>query len=210
MHFKVVFNLDGSGVYYDINEPIHLDALLAWALVPMQGKNGGGQRGDIPDDIKLPLLRSRIYGSEVWHASALFPDGVGREALRVWRKKFRECRSGLVNGNPNLRNGIYREYNMPTPLLLVERLICYASGSRRHVKKILKKHVVSLGKKRSQGHGRISSIDCFETIEDWSIVKDGRAMRWIPKRGALRMVRPSPPYWSSVGRVSCCEVGDVL
>ncbi len=205
MHFKVIFHLDGSGIYMD--EPIHLDALLAYCLAPMQRGSSEITREDTPDDIRLPLMRSMINGAEVWHASALFPDGAEYEVLRHWRKRFRQHRVELTRGSPNLKMGVYREYNVPMPLILAPRMVCYASGNRKSVKKILRKTIRSLGKKRAYGYGRIREIELEETPEDWSLVKDGLAMRWLPHPDGTRLVRPAPPYWNIVGRVRCCEVG---
>jgi len=210
MHFKVIFELDGTGIYYDPNEPLHLDALLAWALAPMQTDRYDIDRSDTPDDIQIPLLRSTIHGVKVWHASALFPEQDGVETLRFWRKKFDQSRIHLTKGSPNLQNGVYREYNMPVPLLLVPRMVAYASGNCKDVKRILKKHIMALGKKRAYGYGRIVTIACEEMQEDWSLVKDGHAMRWLPlisNNPFARRVRPAPPYWNMTDRISCCEVG---
>lgn len=207
MNFKVIFQLDGCGIYYDPNEPIHLDALLAWALAPMQTQKCCLLRSDTPDDIQLPLLRSTINGSQVWHASALFPEQPGVETLRFWRKKFRQDRLHLTKGSPNLTNGIYREYNMPVPLLLVPQMIAYASGNCKEVKRILKKHIKSLGKKRSYGYGKVVSVECEEIAEDWSLVADGVVMRWLPHPDGVRQVRPAPPYWNTCGAVANLEVG---
>jgi hypothetical protein len=210
MNFKVIFQLDGSGVYYDPNEPIHLDSLLAWTLAPMQASRQGLTRSDAPDDIRLPLLRSTIHGSQVWHASALFPEADGHETLRYWRKKFRQDRLLLTGGSPNLQNAVYREYNMPVPLLLIPRLIAYASGNRKEVKRTLKKHLSALGKKRAYGYGRIVNIECEQTPDDWSLTADGIAMRWLPHPDGQRLVRPAPPYWNMIGRVPCLNVGDPI
>jgi hypothetical protein len=207
MNFKVTFTLEGIGIYYDQNEPIHLDALLAWALTPMQTIRRGLDRNEEPDDIQLPLLRSTINGSEVWHASALFPDGVAHETLRYWRKRFRQARIEITEGSPNLQNGIYREYNHPIPLLLAHRMIAYASGNKKSVQKILRRHIKSLGKKRSYGYGQVTKIECDEMPEDWSLLKDGVAMRWLPHPEGIRQVRPRPPYWNTFGREKHCEIG---
>jgi CRISPR type IV-associated protein Csf3 len=206
MHFRVTLHPDAAGLYYDPGEPIHLDALLAWALAPMQSPQRCLDRNERPFDVRLPLLRSNINGSDVWHASALFPDGVAHETLRHWRKRFRQARIENTSGSPNLQNGIYREYNMPVPLLLAPRMIAYASGNRKSVKKLLRRHITALGKKRAYGYGRVTSIECEETPEDWSLVKDGRNMRWLPSPHGTRLVRPAPPYWNSVDRVMCAEV----
>ena len=210
MNFKVIFQLDGCGIYYDPNEPIHLDALLAWALAPMQTQERCLMRSDTPDDIQLPLLRSVVNGSEVWHASALFPEQPGVETLRFWRKKFRQNRIELTTGSPNLQNGVYREYNMPIPVLCASKLVGYAQGNCKEVKRILKKHLPAVGKYRAQGFGRVVDVECDHIDDDWSWVKDGRAMRYLPTPGGMRLVRPRPPYWNIVGRGPSCEVGDII
>lgn len=206
MHFKVAFHLDGSGIYYDPLEPIHLDALLAWVLAPFHCKRHDLTRDDSPEHVPLPLLQSRVDGIEVWHASALFPEGPQGEGLHYWRCRFRQGRADLTRGSPNLTNGPYRDWNMPVPLTLCTRMVAYASGNRKECKSILR-HVRHLGKKRAHGHGRILDIQLDETPEDCSLVKDGRAMRFLPDPRGTRLCRVRPPYWNSVDRVRCCEVG---
>lgn len=208
MNFKVIFDLDGTGIYYDPQEPIHLDALLAWALAPMQTTRRGLTRSDPPDNIQLPLLRSRVRDVPIWHASALFPGEMDSvETLRFWRKKFRQDRLHLTSGSPNLQNGVYREYNMPVPLLLTPRMVAYASGNRKDVKRLVEKHLPALGKKRAYGYGRIVAITCEPIPEDWSLIANGIAMRWLPDPQGARHVRPCPPYWHPFGQIPCCEVG---
>lgn len=207
MNFKLTFHLDGCGVYYDPNEPIHLDALLAYALAPMQ-EAGEISRSDRPADIQLPLLRSKVNGHDVWHGSALFFPENSPETLRFWRKKFRQNRLHLTTGSPNLTNGVYREYNMPVPLSLIPHLYCYGSGNLKALKSLLKRNIKSLGKKRAYGYGRITDITAEEIPEDWSHIADGIAMRWLPHPDGTRLVRCAPPYWNAVDRVKCCEVGE--
>ena len=207
MNFSITFHLDGSGVYFDPNEPTHLDSLLAWALAPRQGVHQHLGRDDVPVLVEIPLLRSRVNGHQVWHASALFPDGCIGEDLQFWRKRFRQSRADLTNGSPNLTNGTYRDWNMPVPLLLARRMVAYGSGSRKQVRKVLRE-IKYLGKKRAHGHGKIVGITTEEIPDDWSLVKDGIAMRWLPDENGTRLVRTMPPYWNRHHRVRCCEVGD--
>ena len=167
-------------------------------------------RDDVPCDIQLPLFRSVINGHKIWHASALFPDGATHETLRYWRKKFRQNRIEVTKGSPNLQNGIYREYNTPIPLLLTPRMVAYASGNRKSVKKLLRRHIKSLGKKRGYGYGKIVNIECEQIKDDWSLIKNNKAMRWLPSPNGTRLVRPSPPYWNSINRVSCLGVGESI
>jgi hypothetical protein len=208
MNFKIIFRLDGCGIYYDPYEPPHFDDILGAILTPLQGLAKDLQRDETPDVIKMPLTQSTIARRDIYHASALFPDGDGFETLQFWRKKFDQDHLALTSGSFNLTNGPYREYNHPMPLLCVPRMMAYASGNRKEVKRLLTKHLRAIGKYRGKGKGRVVSIDFEETPDDYSLVKDGKAMRWLPDPNGLRLVRTAPPYWNIIDRVHCCEVGD--
>jgi len=82
------------------------------------------------------------------------------------------------------------------------------NGNCKEVKRVLKKYCKFLGKKRAQGKGGIVSIETEHIDDDWSLVKDGKAMRWLPNDTGFRDVRVKPPYWNLVDRVRCCEVSD--
>jgi len=208
MHYRVSFHLDGSGIGYDPAEPLHLDALLAWALAPRIGVRPCLSRDDPVDPVPLPLEHSIIDGAWVWHASALLPVGPAGEDLTFWRKRFRQGRAEMTQGSPNLQNSTYRDWNMPLPLALITRLDAYASGSRSDAKRLLRE-IRSLGRKRAHGHGKIIGLDLVEVEADWSHVRDGLAMRWLPDPAGTRLVRPRPPYWHPQERVRCCEVGSL-
>lgn len=204
--FRVTFHLDGSGVAYDPWEPLHLDALLTWVLAPRQGVPPCLCRDDPVVPVRLPLVSSLIGRARVHHASALLPLGPTGEDLTYWRKRFRQSRAELTAGSPNLTNGTFRDWNMPLPLLLVPALVAYGAGTARDVRKLLK-DVRSLGKKRAHGHGKVIGIEVEASPADYSLVRDGRAQRWLPDPTGTRLVRPTPPYWHPQGRVRCCEVG---
>jgi len=203
---RITFHLDGTGVHFRPWEPIHLDGILAWVLAPRQGYRHL-TRDEVPADIELPLLKQRIGETWVWRASALFPEGETGESVWYWRKRFRRHRADLTTGSPNLQMGTYRDWQTPVPFLLCHRLVAYASGDAHEVRRLLRE-VRYLGKKRAHGHGRIVRMDVEPWPEDWSLSREGRAMRWLPDQDGLRIVRPRPPYWHSHGAIPCCEVGD--
>jgi len=207
---KITFNLDGTGIYYNPHEPMHLDALLSWALMPFHRQKGdeAPTRDSKPIDVPLPLGKWHIGGEWGWCASALFPDGENCESLQFWRKRFRQNKIEQAKGNPVLTNGVYREYNNPMPLLLTQKMTCYALGSKKRVKQILKKHIKFLGKKSSIGKGRIISIDIDIIDEDYSLTKDGYAMRFLPLKDGFRRCRVRPPYWNNHKKTNVCEVGE--
>ena len=205
---KITFHLDGAGIYLDPSEPIMLDGLLSWALAPFHCKGDPPARDEPPDDIPLPLGRWEIGGVWGWHASALFPDDDSHETLQYWRKRFRQPRAELIRGTVNVASGSYRDYNMPMPLVLTPKMTAWAFGDPNRVEQILRKHVRNLGKKRAYGKGRINEIMVEWCGEDYSLKKDGYAMRWMPRADGMRIVRPRPPYWNIMGAVPCCEIGD--
>jgi len=203
--FKIDFILDGTGVYFDRQEPPHLDSLLAWTR---SGNHKYIERDDCPDEIKVPLMESRVGGHLVRHGSALFIEK-HFETMRFWRKKIRRNRLQYTTGSPNATMGIYREYNMPVQLVLTRNVSCYGFGDIGDVKCLLFNNIKALGKKRSQGYGRIVNIDIHEIDDDKSLVYDGLAMRWLPDDDGSRLVRCKPPYWNNTDKVMCCEVFDM-
>lgn len=207
---KITFQMDGTGLYYDPYEPIHLDALLCWALMPFHRKKGdeAPTRSSECLDVPLPLGKWHIGDQWGWHASALFPEGVTAEGLQFWRKKFRQNRIELSVGSPNLQNGIYREYNNPLPLLLTTKMVAYALGDRGRVHQILRKHIKYLGKKAAYGKGRVISVDVEVIEQDFSLIIAGKAVRFLPDPDGIRKVRCRPPYWNNYGATNCCEIGD--
>lgn len=191
----------------DPHEPIMLDGLLAAVCARHHVHGEAPARDEIPDDIPLPLARWHCGEQWGWRASALFPDGDVLDTVTYWRKRLRQSRIDVTTGSPNTENGVYRDWNMPLPLMLCRRLVAYAVGDRKEVRHELIRSVRYLGRKRAHGHGRVVRIDVEKMDVDWSIVRDGRMMRWMPHPDGTRFVRPRPPYWSSIGRVPCVEIG---
>lgn len=214
---RITFQLDGSGVYYDPYEPLMLDGILAVAFMALVRARKGERyaheeigRDEPPYEVALPLDRWEICDSWGWKASALFPEGESAETLVYWRKRLRQGRIEFTDGSPNTTNGIYRDWNMPLPLLLCRSMTAYCvtdREGRRDIRRQLAK-IRWLGKKRAHGHGRVVGVEVQQIDEDWSITRDGIAMRWLPSEAGSRLVRPRPPYWNIVGRVRCCEIGE--
>lgn len=206
---KIIFELDGAGVYYDPHEPPALDGLLAWALAPMHcDRQIPPARDQEPIEIPLPLGRWDINGAWGWCASVLFPDSESAESIQYIRKRFRLGRADLADGSPNLQGGPYREHNLPIPLLLTPRLVGWALGDRGRVEQLLRRNIHYVGKCRAAGKGKIVSVRTEWCDKDWSLVRDGRAQRWLPDANGHRTARPRPPYWNRVGAIPLCEVGD--
>lgn len=208
--FRIVFQLDGTGVVWDPSEPMHFDGLLAWCLAPMQLKTiDAPDPTQNPADIILPLARWHIGGTWGWQASALFPVGERTDSLQFFRKRFREDRADMVSETSVLlKAGAYKTYNRPIPLMLCRAMEAWAVGNRKTTLKTLRKNLRGLGKERARGKGRIVSIDAEYVDESFAMTRDGFAQRYLPAKDGARLVRPRPPYWNLVDRVECCNVGD--
>jgi len=207
MNFQIIFHMDGKGIIYDPREPIHLDSLLEWALARRVGCAAPINRDEQPTTLPLPLLKKTLGESWVYQASALFPDGPQYESTQFWRKRLRQESIEITQGSPSVKNGPYRSWNNPMTLILIPRMVAYASGNRKRTKNLLRE-VKYLGKKRAHGHGKILQMEFREVEHNWSLVKDGRAMRCLPDPDGARLQRCNPPYWNIVDRVSCVGVGD--
>ena len=218
---KVTFEVDSAGLIYDPFSPPMLDGLIDWALSPLVRNKGGVSpgRGELPDEIRLPLGTWHVGNLWGWCASAILPaDGVTpRETIQHFRKKFRTNRISLTTGTPNLQSGATREYNLPYANQLPDetdlekvfgQMIAYCMGDRHTIDSLLKRNVRYLGKKKHRGRGRVEGIIVEVCENDYSLTCDGKAMRWLPTMAGLREVRLRPPYWNNNGRVPCCEVGD--
>jgi len=214
---KITFHLDGSGVYYDPFEPPMLDGILAVAFMSLVRARRGEVyeheeigRDEPPYDVPLPLARWSVGDVWGWKASALFPDGETAESLVYWRKRLRQHRIELTEGSPNTTNGVYRDWNMPLPLLLCRRMVAYCvtdREGRRDIRRQLEK-IRWIGKKRAHGRGRVIGVTVEQCEVDYSIARDGTLTRWMPSDTGSRLVRPRPPYWNVVGRVRCAEIGE--
>lgn len=210
---RIVLHLDvGAGTYYDPYNPTHLDTLIDWAIRPMNRRQPAKKirRSDRPEEIRLPLGEITIGGYKLWRSSALFMAKDEAENIaddtRFYRKRFNSSAISNTSGNVNLRSGPFRDYNMPITILHISRLIAYAFGNRQALQRILRM-VPGVGKKRHRGLGKIEDVQVERIRLDYSIMKNGRAMRWLPDRRGTRFVRLKPPYWNQVNVVQCCEVG---
>ena len=204
-NLEIIFHLNGTGVYYNPGEPIHLDALMAWVEIPKFVELDNIQKSDKPFDVPLPLEKWEINGQWVWKASALFPGKVPFESIQYWRKKFRMNKIEIMEGSVNTKQGRFREYNTPMCLILTPFLKGWCVGNKNKVKKILSK-IKYLGKKTAYGKGKVTAIEIKEIDNDYSLWKDDKTTRWLPDKNGMKFVRCRPPYWNRIDRINCKEI----
>lgn len=181
-------------------EPIHLDALLAWVVayrILHSNPNVRETPEGCADDISIPAARSQVDGLPVWEVSSLHPvDPVDPEIVR-YRKRPPE--EDLIEWSApaklRLKQGRFRAYDLPLVVRPVRTLVGFARGSESGIRSLLG-HVQHVGKKRSQGYGRVGEWRVARIDGEgfpWQMV-DGRPSRVIPSEvGQVQGYRP--PYW---------------
>lgn len=149
----------------------YLDALLEFEMAQRHGKAHVITR-DQPappvGEIHLPLLRGNVgavNGIPRCSAPILSPKDVRHEhfAKRIGVENSHLLRDGqrlvVATGNSWTKS-----YRLPIKASSVEKIVWFVGGSKRRNLKTLLKSVTSVGKKRSQGFGRVASWE-FEEVE---------------------------------------------
>lgn len=145
----------------------------------------------------MPFAQTR----DVFHASVAWLDCNEASTATVY-KRFSEQQSHLIKTDRktiDVSRGHFRAYAMVLPYVPARTATFYARGNLKETLRLLS-FLPGLGKKVAYGYGMIKSVSVEETAEDYSLVKDGVAMRPLPldlgfKSSELMMLAYRPPYW---------------
>lgn len=179
-------------------------------------------RTEKPFEFDLPIVSSKIRGERIYHASALFPQGGDVETIQYFRTKCPQEFITDCTGSANLQSGLTRDHNRPYTVTICREMVGYAVGNLKILKKVFyrthskdgellpekKLKILALGKKRNRGLGGLVDITVEKVDYDWSIIKNGRAQRYLPDPEGMRECRVRPPYWNMYGKITCCDVGE--
>jgi CRISPR type IV-associated protein Csf3 len=206
---------------------IHLDGFLSYAAGIAAVGFDGLQRLDssdppryFADEMPLARYRNETDGQWVWAASAAqvaVPDGAddlsddGKWNVTRWRKRFDvDLDHQVKRTQVNTTSGPYKSYNAALPYNPADRLTFFFEGDPDAVGDLLDRHVTAVGKKTSQGFGRIRDISVSDTSDtmEHAILHAGKTLRSLPAGvidgtpvGTIidqRMVRP--PYWHAANQ----------
>jgi CRISPR type IV-associated protein Csf3 len=196
---------------------IHLDALLSYAAgIETLGFDGLQDLDE--DEVRyfreaMPLHRYQHDGEWVWACSAATIAGgedapdKGEWSTTRWRKRFDvDDEHQTKRTQINVTAGEFKSYNATLPYTPADRLeFLFECPDPDRVVEMIEEHVPAVGKKRSQGFGRIRSVSWSEVSEavDSAILRDGRTLRSLPAEfidgtpTGVRIERRTtkPPYW---------------
>lgn len=203
--------------------PIHLDALLAYAVtedaLSVLGDDGLGEgevRALAEPAMESVLEKSVRDGEWVWKASALMPEDIGDSYLRMWTRKTDpyDLAERMGEGQISTRTkfplkpfalkvdtvrGLLKNHFNFYPVREVGKLVAWCVGDGEAIHDLLDAHIHHIGHRRRMGHGKVRSIRVVEdtTAEDrWKM----RVLPWqeegyLPMQAAFR-----PPYWAIENR----------
>lgn len=212
-----------TGLALPGGQPIHLDALLAWAELTRSGHLLAPQARDELVSIELPLAWDE---RGFWRASAMvgsvdFVDG------RWLQRRFPLDELRLLGDRKinrvNLAAGRQKNYRLPRTQLffLGDEVSWYAEGDSDEVADLLS-WVTHLGHRHGAGWGRLTcardpwEVEECETWPGFPVVAEGIPLRSLPadypgvgdghRRGMGRLV---PPYWLRDGEVDVVHAAGV-
>lgn len=190
---------------------VHLDGLLAFAVEknhPVPFLFSEDEANVLP--VPLKLVWTSKNGLPLWAGSDLRPVGEFQTRTQYWHKRHFEDRVELLSKAPKTRAGRYKPYRIPMTLVESCDIAALAIGHRQTIESLLNDHVSHVGKKASQGWGRVSNDgwsvvaldDAPEEAMDHILERRPVPIRYIwevdggmPVGVPMRPQTWSPPYW---------------
>lgn len=151
----------------------------------------GGQDVTIPGDysqhMQFPTLPLGIThpGRRNWYYQCSWAQWSHEiEGRDHWNKRFDSGFANLIDfesrrGVVIIEQGRYKAYHMPVFYRVAQWVEWYGVGDKAEIEYLLST-VTNIGKKSSQGWGRIYCWQVESWPDDWSVWREGELMRGIP------------------------------
>lgn len=182
---------------------VHLDSLLSYAVyahLPYPVRCGGAEGVVTPLPLKLSWIRN---GLPLWCTSDLRPQGDTLRDNAYWHKRWAETHTQFMSKKrANVKAGRNKEMRVPLATVQTPELRAICIGNRQKVEELLS-HVSHVGKKPSQGYGRVAKWE-VEPLDIPPEDAEAAALRARPvpldylgglTEGVARRGGFTPPYW---------------
>ncbi len=194
-----------------------LDGILHYqALRERYGAESATVPGGLPgrSEESIPILPLAVRddgGKPHWYYASSWAQWPERaDGQDTWNKRLATTHVELLSdtGRPvrvQISRGRYRAYHMPIFYRSALHVEWYCCGDVERLAALLAP-VTHIGKKRSQGWGRVMRWEIEPVAEDWSVWRNGKLMRTIPILAAQDLdcgqawygIRP--PYYQSANQ----------
>lgn len=135
------------------------------------------------------------------------------EGTDYWNKRFDQSLADYIDfrgkrGRIDISSSTYRAYHFPVFYRSTLWIRWYCVGVAEEIRQLLRS-ATHLGKKTSQGWGRVAAWEIDQIEEDWSIWKGNELMRGVPiynlpkDRQAVKKLfyGVRPPYWDTRNQI---------
>lgn len=149
--------------------------------------------------------------SGIFHASCGIGDG--REFVTSFSKRFNSADDEMINFQGkgkqiiDTSRGFFKSYHKAIITKAYDEIVFYACGDKDEIERLLDVYIHYIGKKTSQGFGAVNFWRVTELHEDFSLMCDGKALRFLPvqhfdkqitfNREYVRNAALIPPAWRS-------------
>lgn len=211
---RVTAHLAPTGIICD--EWLPLDALIRYqafrdAYGARDASLPGGEGEATPDlpPRAMPLAKRNVGATWYYACSFAMPQPWWRaEGRDHWNKRLDQDALWLLDpatapDKVIVEKGRYRAYHMPVFYRLAERIEWYCVGDAERLRYLLST-LTHIGKKPSQGWGRVLRWDVADWSADWSEWRDGLPTRALPERLAAKARHATfghygirPPYYGA-------------
>lgn len=162
-------------------------------------------KGEVMIGGRLPI---KIIHAKDWYYRCSWAHwGPYVDGQDAWNKRFDATLSDLVDfrgkrGKVDTSAATYKAYRMPVYYRSALWVEWYCVGDQEQLNPLIKM-TTHIGKKVSQGWGRVLRWEIETISDDWSIWRDGQLMRGIPRYHVLDGLEAQvtgyygirPPYW---------------
>lgn len=143
-----------------VDGAIHLDGALSSASCAAISAGPNQDFSDAVIPVPLRLLWVSASGRPLWAASDMRPVGPSGQAKAYWHRRYPVERADLADKtNANTSAGRWKDYRVPLAMTLAHQIEGLCVGDVEFVRRLLSEHVTHVGKKPSQGKGRVLQWD---------------------------------------------------
>ena len=198
-------------IYY--GDGIHLDGVLSFGafltLTPDERAALPALTGPVAEDFDLPLARWEAEGVWGWRASAAHAawTRLARAEVRK-RPAAGEMVRWTADAALKVDGGPLKAKDMVFPTAFASRLTWYCVGDPWQVRDLLGL-VPGVGKLIGHGHGIVRRWTVTPWHSDWSVEREGRLTRRMPRAGGVLMGAIRAPYHHR-SRVAACDEPDFM
>lgn len=210
MNLKIVAELAAPVAFIDF---LCLEGALSYAVF-REMKGDDYENADGISQLKRFDLPFMNYWNGLCKISSGFVNGGSFKS--IYHKKWDEEYDDIVDFKGNrekitVGTGQLKSYSMPLRVVASPKVVFFADGEKERISQLLNEYVFFLGKKASQGWGQVRHWRIEEIKEDYSISKDGQAMRPIPMTlansialyGKVRYTGFRSPFWNPDNMTAC-------